>query len=80
MKDGTYPQNAVTVAAWKLMDSIRDLEPFAVIHSSDEEHTLVTERKQLHIDKGIVTAAVATLAGAVTGAVVGIIASIRKKH
>ena len=27
MKDGTYPQNAVTVAAWKLTDSIRDLEP-----------------------------------------------------
>lgn len=27
MRDCTYPQNAVTVAAWKLLDSVNELEP-----------------------------------------------------
>ncbi len=72
MKDGHYPQNAVTVAAWKLMDSIRELQPVT-------DNRAPAENKTLHVDKGIVAAAVATLAGAVTGAVVGIIASIKKK-
>ena len=27
MKGGAYPQNAVTVAAWKLQDSIKELIP-----------------------------------------------------
>ena len=80
MKDGSYPQNAVTVAAWKLMDSIRDLEPVSVSPSLAEESVPTAEKKTLHVDKGIITAAVATLAGAVTGAVFGVIASLKKKN
>lgn len=78
MKDGSYPQNAVTVAAWKLMESIRELDPIAWVEAA--ENAPVEPKKTFHFDKGILPAAVATLAGAVTGAVVGLFASIKKKQ
>ena len=83
MRDGTYPQNAVTVAAWKLLDSIRDLEPvlWAAAPEADTQNNASSKKgkNDLRVDKGIVTAAVVTLAGAVAGAAAGIIKVLRKK-
>ena len=83
MKDGTYPQNAVTVAAWKLTDSIRDLEPILWVTptkaASAEAPSAANDKSRVHMSKGIVTAAAVTLAGAVAGAAIGIIKGMRKK-
>ena len=86
MKDGTYPQNAVTVAAWKLTDSIRDLEPIlwvtpkkAVADEVPSAENTENGRSRVHLGKGIVTAAAVTLAGAVAGATIGILKGLRKK-
>ena len=80
MKDGTYPQNAVTVAAWQLLDRVRELEPVQWIMAS-ESHSedAPKEKKSIRVVKGILPAAVATLAGAVAGAVAGIFASKKRK-
>ena len=80
MKDGTYPQNAVTVAAWQLLDRVRELEPVQWIMAS-ESHSedAPKEKKSIRVVKGILPAAVATLAGAVAGAVAGIFASKMRK-
>ena len=79
MKGGAYPQNAVTVAAWKLQDSIKELAPVskkirkvAIVKDTDDS-------KGLHVDKGIVTAAAVTLAGTIAGLTVGIIKVLRKR-
>jgi hypothetical protein len=91
MKNCTYPQNAVTVGAWKLMDSIRDLVPVTDISAEeDAEASAPAEKKgfldkmnikNVKVDKGIVAAAVATVAGAVAGITAGVIEVIRnKKH
>ena len=51
MLDGTYPQNAVTVAAWKLLDSTRELVPVAeetcaqTVDAVDAENDVVNEKK-----------------------------------
>lgn len=70
MKDGTYPQNAVTVAAWQLLDRVRELEP---VQWTLPDPT-PAEPAKLHVAKGILPAAIATLAGAVAGAFVGVLA------
>ena len=76
MKDGSFPQNAVTVAAWQLLDRVRELEP--VLWTAPEEP--VEEKKPIRVDKGILPAAVATLAGAVVGTLAGIFAyKVKKK-
>jgi hypothetical protein len=86
MKDGTYPQNAVTVAAWKLTDSIRDLEPLLWVTPARIETAETSDadnaekgKQGVRLGKGIVTAAAVTLAGAVAGAAVGIIKGLRRK-
>jgi hypothetical protein len=85
MKDGTYPQNAVTVAAWKLEDSIKELAPAPKAEKADtpaakNSRLKLPELKSIKMDKGIVAVAIATLAGAVTGAVAGVITSLKKKN
>ena len=66
MRDGSYSQNAVTVAAWQLLDRVRELVPVMwtppVTTAPEENHN------SIRVDKGILPAAVATLAGAVAGA------------
>ncbi len=80
MKDGTYPQNAVTVAAWQLLDRVRELEPVQWdIPSAPIHEEIPKEKKKLQVVKGILPAAVATLAGAVAGAMAGIFASKKRK-
>ncbi|MBO5510187.1 MAG: hypothetical protein J6J01_07970 [Oscillospiraceae bacterium] len=79
MKNGTYPQNAVTVGAWKLMDSIRDLKLVSGNTASDMKAETPFDKKYLHLDKGIVAATVATLVGAVAGIVAGVITAMKKK-
>jgi hypothetical protein len=85
MKDGTYPQNAVTVAAWKLEDSIKELAPAPKAEkvappAAKNSRLKLPELKSIKMDKGIVAVAIATLAGAVTGAVAGVITSLKKKN
>ncbi len=80
MKNGTYPQNAVTVGAWKLMDSIRDLKPVSGKAVADVKTETPAEKKPLHVDKGIVAATVATLAGAVAGIAAGVITAMKNKR
>lgn len=80
MRDGTYPQNAVTVAAWQLLDRVRELEPVQwVMANGSPAEEAPEEKKAIRVVKGILPAAVATLAGAVAGAVVGIFASKKRK-
>lgn len=79
MKNGTYPQNAVTVGAWKLMDSIRDLKLVSGNTATDMKAETPSDKKYLHLDKGIVAATVATLVGAVAGIVAGVITAMKKK-
>ena len=80
MKDGTSPQNAVTVAAWQLLDRVRELEPVQWTQPKEESSEIPKdERKGMHVAKGILPAAVATLAGAVAGALVAIF-SVKKKR
>jgi hypothetical protein len=73
------------------MDSIRDLVPVADMPAEeDAEASAPAEKKgfldkmnikNVKVDKGIVAAAVATVAGAVAGITAGVIAVIRnKKH
>ena len=80
MKDGTYPQNAVTVAAWQLLDRVRELEPvqWAIPNTPATEES-TNEKKTLRVVKGVLPAAVATLAGAVAGIVAGVFASKKRK-
>ena len=75
MKDGTYPQNAVTVAYWHLLDRVRELEPVQWVLPKPAEQTAQEEKNGVHIAKGVLPAAVATLAGAVAGAFAGVFAS-----
>ena len=75
MKDGSYPQNAVTVAAWQLLERVRELEPVQWTMPEPVVH----EDRRLHVTKGVLPTAVAALAGTVVGAVAGIFAARRKK-
>ncbi len=78
MRDCTYPQNAVTVAAWKLTDSIRELVPAA--WKAPEAAPEAPKKKAIRIDKGILPAAIATFAGTAAGIAAGVItAMINKK-
>lgn len=82
MLDGTYPQNAVTVAAWQLLDRVRELAPTAWEAPADtpaEDAPSKFSFKGLRVDKGILPAAVATLAGAVAGIAAGVIHTIKNK-
>ena len=78
MKGGAYPQNAVTVAAWKLQDSMKELvpSPSANSESAPEE----ADVKALRVEKGVVAAAAVALAGAVTGLTVGIFKALKTKR
>jgi hypothetical protein len=75
MKDGTYPQNAVTVAAWQLLDRVRELEPVQWTIPEREE---ADNSHRLHVKKGVLPAAIATVAGALAGALTGFFAKKRK--
>ncbi len=78
MKDGTYPQNAVTVAYWQLLDRVRDLEPVQwILPVKEAEHE--EDKPGVHVAGGILPTVVATLAGTVAGAFAGIFASKAKK-
>ena len=89
MKNCTYPQNAVTVGAWKLMDSIRDLVPVEGIPAEEAaEADAPAEKKRLldrldfksiKLDKGIVAAAVAGIVGTAAGVTAGILAALKNK-
>lgn len=84
MKDGTYPQNAVTVAAWKLTDSMGELAPAPKAEDTDnpaEKKPLfkLPDLKSIKVDKGIVAAAVAGLVGTAAGVTAGIIAVLKNK-
>lgn len=77
MKDGSYPQNAVTVAAWQLLDRVRELEP---VQWTEPKIEHVQEFSKLQIKRGILPATIATIAGAVAGAVTGFISKKRKNN
>lgn len=80
MKDGSSPQNAVTVAAWQLLDRVRELEPVQWSVPIQETEKVNEEAKGLHVAKGILPAAIATLAGAFAGAITGIFAAKHRKR
>ena len=87
MKGGAYPQNAVTVAAWKLQDSIKELvkAPKQATANAEPANTAAKKTftlpalKSLHVDKGIVAAAVVTLVGAAAGMTVGVIKALKNR-
>lgn len=84
MKDGTYPQNAVTVAAWKLQDAVRELEPILWVtkRETDENQAAIDSKKKsqkLKIAKGLLPAAIAALAGTFAGVAAGVLRSLRNK-
>ncbi len=79
MKDGTYPQNAVTVAYWQLLDRVRDLEPVQWILPARDPEPADEDAPGVHVVGGVLPNVVATLAGTVAGAFAGIFASRSKK-
>lgn len=84
MKDGTYPQNAVTVAAWKLTDSMGELAPAPKTEGTDTPAAKkplfkLPDLKSIRVDKGIVAAAVAGVVGTAAGVTAGIIAVLKNK-
>ena len=79
MKSGAYPQNAVTVAAWKLQDSIKELVTSDNTPEAAPEATPAAGKKPLTVDKGIVAAAVATVVGAAAGLTFGIVKALKKR-
>ena len=79
MKSGAYPQNAVTVAAWKLQDSIKELVPSDNTPEAAPEAAPAAGKKPLTVDKGIVAAAVATVVGAAAGLTFGIVKALKKR-
>ena len=76
MRDHTYPQNAVTVAAWKLTDSIKALIPA----ESPAAPAAESKGKGIKTAKGILPAAVAAAAGVAAGVAFGIIKALRNKR
>jgi hypothetical protein len=78
MRDGTYPQNAVTVAAWKLEDAVGELIP-APKAEKTETPTEAGKAKRGVPVKRIIPAAAVALVGAATGAVAGILMALRHK-
>ena len=76
MKDGSAPQNAVTVAAWQLLDRVRELEP--VQWTMPAEHPTQGDKMGLHVDKGPIPTVITTLAGAIAGGFVRIFKSKKK--
>lgn len=80
MKDGTYPQNAITVAYWQLLDRVRELEPVQWSMPRQSEQDDPESTPGLHVSRGVLPAAMATLAGAVAGAFAGIFASKASKN
>ena len=80
MKDGCHSQEAVTNAYWQLLDCVRELEPVQWTlpkpEIQEEEHP---SKQRVHVKGGVLTATVATVAGAVVGGLVGLIASKTKR-
>ena len=79
MRDGTYPQNAVTVAAWKLNDSVRALVP-VVKKACKPVKAQAPQNKNVKVGKGILPVAVALLAGTAIGLATGVLISRRKRR
>jgi hypothetical protein len=80
MRDGTYPQNAVTVAAWKLEDAVGELIPAPKAEKTETPAESGKAKRGVPV-KRIIPAAAAALVGAATGAVAGILMALRhKKH
>ena len=76
MKDGSAPQNAVTVAAWQLLDRVRELEP--IQWAIPTEHPTQGDKMGLHVDKGPIPTVITTLAGAIASGLAGIFKSKKK--
>lgn len=79
LKDATQPQETVNAVYWQLLENIRELVPVQWVLPAPTEHTEPKEKQGLHVAKGVLPAAVATLAGAVAGAFVGVFVSKAKK-
>ena len=78
---GTSTQEAITEAYWQLLDRIRELEPVQWTLPTPEAPKEKSSLKQrVHVTGGVLTAAVATIAGAVVGGIVGIFASRTKNN
>ena len=86
MQDGTYPQNAVTVAAWKLMDSLKGLN-LATEDSPAHESTpddVVSEtvnrpKRRINKRKLILPAAVLA-AGSIAGIAAAVLLGGKRKR
>ena len=53
MRDGSYPQNAVTVAAWQLLDRVRELMHDLLGDKHASHMTVTGNTTMLHIFCGI---------------------------
>lgn len=96
MQDGTYPQNAVTVAAWKLMDSLKGLVPaereipategdemLLCVDSAEEPAPVKTEKPKRKIrinKKKLILPAAALVAGGIAGIAAALLLGGRKKR
>lgn len=86
MQDGTYPQNAVTVAAWKLLDSLKELAPAEKEAATDgdaeicEEEAAPAKPKREINKKKLILPAVALAAGGLAGIVAAVLFGRRRKR
>ncbi len=80
LKSGSPTQDEITDAYWHLLDRVRELEPVQWTLPKPEIQDEQAQKKTVHVSGGILTATVATLAGAVVGGIVGLFASKAKKN
>jgi hypothetical protein len=80
LKSGSPTQEEITDAYWHLLDRVRELAPVQWTLPKPETHDEQAQKKSVRISGGILTATVATIAGAVLGGVVGLFASKSKKN
>ena len=66
MHDGSAPQNAVTVAAWQLLDRVRELEPVQWTLPSQDEFSEKPDQTGFHVVGGLLPTAISNLAGTVS--------------
>ncbi|MBE6652813.1 MAG: hypothetical protein E7610_05295 [Ruminococcaceae bacterium] len=79
MKNAPHTQEDVTAAYWQLLEHIRELEPVQWTLPQSELPSQETNRHGLHVTKGILSAAVVTVAGAVAGSIARFFTSRKKK-